>query len=91
MDPGRAAEPGGLEFPREPAARALRRHPGALRWQAVQRQPRGRIDLQRITARLVGKEVVVSGSGTNRTTHTHELHESTVIAHEVQAEVSMES
>jgi len=35
--------------------------------------------LNKITADLVGKEVCVSGSGTNRTTHTHKLHQQTVI------------
>lgn len=39
----------------------------------LQFSPRSRVQLNRVTARLVGKEVVVSGSGTNRTTHTHEL------------------
>jgi hypothetical protein len=33
--------------------------------------------LNRITAKLVGKERCVSGSGTNRTTHTHKFHERT--------------
>jgi hypothetical protein len=40
--------------------------------------PRKSSHLNRITAKLVGKERVVSGSGTNRTTHTHKFHERTV-------------
>ena len=41
--------------------------------------PRKSSRLNKITADLVGKEVCVSGSGTNRTTHTHQLHQRTVI------------
>ena len=40
--------------------------------------PRSSSRLNRITAKLVGKESCVSGSGTNRTTHTHKFHERTV-------------
>jgi len=41
--------------------------------------PRNSSRLNKITAELVCKEVCVSGSGTNRTTHTHKLHQRTVI------------
>ncbi len=40
--------------------------------------PRKSSHLNRITAKLVGRERCVSGSGTNRTTHTHKFHERTV-------------
>lgn len=40
--------------------------------------PRGRGRVNRITVTLIGKESVVSGSGTNRSTHTHKLHEEVV-------------
>jgi hypothetical protein len=39
--------------------------------------PRKSSHLNRITAKLVGRERCVSGSGTNRTTHTHKFHERT--------------
>ena len=41
--------------------------------------PRHSSRLNRITAELVGKERCVSGSGTNRTTHTHKFHQQTVV------------
>ena len=40
--------------------------------------PRQSSDLNGITAEIVGKEVCVSGSGTNRKTHTHKLYERTL-------------
>ncbi len=40
--------------------------------------PRAAADVTRVTARLIGRERVISGSGTNKTTHTHGLHEQTV-------------
>ncbi len=40
--------------------------------------PQGRGRVSRITVTVSGKESVVSGSGTNRTTHTHKLHEEVV-------------
>lgn len=40
--------------------------------------PRAFLRLERATAKLVGRERVVSGSGTNRRTHTHGLHEEVV-------------
>lgn len=36
-------------------------------------QPRGDLELNKITATFKGQEVCVSGSGTNKTTHRHEL------------------
>ncbi|MEE8452131.1 MAG: hypothetical protein V3R99_09460 [Thermoguttaceae bacterium] len=40
--------------------------------------PRGSARLNAITARLTGVERCVSGSGTNKTTHTHKLHNRTI-------------
>ena len=40
--------------------------------------PRQTSRLNRIIAKLKGEEKCVSGSGTNKTTHTHKLHEQTV-------------
>ena len=40
--------------------------------------PRQTSKLNRIIAKLKGEEKCVSGSGTNKTTHTHKLHEQTV-------------
>jgi hypothetical protein len=41
-------------------------------------RPRKDVTLDGIAITLVGEEVAVSGSGTNKTTHRHTLHESTV-------------
>jgi hypothetical protein len=41
--------------------------------------PRQTSKLNRITAKLKGEEKCVSGSGTSKTTHTHKLHERTVV------------
>ena len=41
--------------------------------------PRQTSKLNRIIAKLKGEEKCVSGSGTNKTTHTHKLHEQTVV------------
>ena len=41
--------------------------------------PRQTTKLNRITAKFKGEEKCVSGSGTNKTTHTHKLHEQTVV------------
>ena len=41
--------------------------------------PRKTSKLNRITAKFTGEEKCVSGSGTNKTTHTHKLHEQTVV------------
>ena len=43
------------------------------------RPQQSEVQLNCITARLVGKERCVSGSGTNKTTHTHTLYEHTEI------------
>lgn len=32
-----------------------------------------------VTAKLIGKEIAVSGSGTNRSTHTHKFHEEEIV------------
>ena len=41
--------------------------------------PRKAVDLGNVTATLLGQEVVVSGSGTNRTTHRHKFHEEEIL------------
>ena len=41
--------------------------------------PRKTTKLNRIIAKLKGEERCTSGSGTNKTTHTHKLHESTIV------------
>lgn len=43
-------------------------------------QPKAEIQVNKITVTFKGQEVVVSGSGTNKTTHRHDLHEE---AHEL--------
>jgi hypothetical protein len=42
--------------------------------------PRSAGTLNNLTLKLEGEEEVVSGSGTNKTTHTHKLHEENIIA-----------
>lgn len=42
---------------------------------SVRFTPNRRVPINRVTLKLLGREVVVSGSGTNRTTYTHVLHE----------------
>jgi hypothetical protein len=49
-------------------------HPGGTVVCQLGFSPQGVVDLARVTATLVGKEEVVSGSGTDRTTHTNQLH-----------------
>jgi hypothetical protein len=49
--------------------------PGDTVWCAVNFRPQKDVKVASITASLVGEEVVVSGSGTNSTTHTHKLFE----------------
>ncbi|RMG16085.1 MAG: hypothetical protein D6731_06895 [Planctomycetota bacterium] len=58
-------------------AEPVRLGPGESVALSLRFTPRARANLNRITATLQGKEVVVSGSGTNRTTHTHTLHTET--------------
>ncbi|MEC7428059.1 MAG: hypothetical protein VYE28_00310 [Planctomycetota bacterium] len=41
--------------------------------------PRSAGTLNNLTLTLAGQEVVVSGSGTNKTTHTHQLHEEKLV------------
>lgn len=53
-------------------------HPGAPLPVRVRLQPTREVQVESITAALVATEVVVSGSGTNRRTHKHELHRSAV-------------
>lgn len=51
--------------------------PGALWPLTLDFTPPRDLTINGITAQLVGREVCVSGSGTNRRTHTHKLHEQT--------------
>jgi len=46
---------------------------------SIQFMPRKSAQLERVTAKLEGQEMVVSGSGTNRTTHRHTIHEEEVL------------
>lgn len=50
-------------------------HPGDETNISVSFTPKTLIEVNHITAKLSGKEKAVSGSGTNRTTHTHTFHE----------------
>ncbi len=50
-------------------------YPGARLPLEVRLRPGAPLALRSVTATLRGRERCVSGSGTNRTTHTHELHE----------------
>ena len=48
----------------------------------ARRCPARRIDITAVTAALEAREVVVSGSGTNETTHTKTVHEEQLVLNE---------
>ena len=56
-------------------------HPSPEDWLMVHLSftPRSAGTLNNLTLTLSGQEVVVSGSGTNKTTHTHQLHEEKLV------------
>ena len=56
-------------------------HPSPEDWLMVHLSftPRSAGTLNNLTLTLAGQEVVVSGSGTNKTTHTHQLHEEKLV------------
>lgn len=58
---------------------ARRARPGDVVTCVVRLSPRADVQLNGVTMRLRGCEVAVRGSGTNRTTHTHELHDEQVV------------
>lgn len=45
----------------------------------IQLQPAAVVELASVKVTLLGEEVVVSGSGTNKTTHRHTLHETALV------------